>query len=65
VVGLRYLGRAVSFSHRYLPFGERVLYSAGIHVYRRGLANNEKKNRYHYRVQTDEKTAFRAEKAHA
>ena len=64
VRGLRYLGRAVSFTHRYLPFGERVLYGAGVHLYRRELAKNEQKKRYHYRVQTDEKTAYRAEKAH-
>jgi hypothetical protein len=61
--GLRYLGRAFSFAHRHLPFGERVLYSAGLRLYRRELAKNEQKNRYHYRVQTDEKTAYRPERA--
>ncbi len=63
--GLRWLGRAASFTHRYVPFGERVLYGAGVHVYRRELAKNEKKKRYHYRVQTHEKTAYRAEDGHA
>jgi hypothetical protein len=65
VRGLRYLGRAVSFAHRYLPFGERMLYGAGVQLYRRELAKNEKKRSYQYRVQTHEKTAYRAEKAHA
>jgi hypothetical protein len=65
VRGLRYLGRAVSFAHRYVPFGERVLYSAGVRLYRRELARNEKKKRYHYRVQTHEKSAYRAEEASA
>jgi hypothetical protein len=65
VRGLRYLGRAVSFAHRHVPFGERLLYRAGVHVYRRELAKNEAKKRYRYRVQTDEKTAYRAERTHA
>ncbi len=56
VRGLRYLGRAVSLAHR-LPFGERLFYSAGVQVYRRELARNEKKKRYHYRVQTHERAA--------
>ncbi len=63
--GLRYLGRFVSFAHRYMPFGERILYSAGLEVYRRELAKNERKKRYRYRVQTDEKTAYRAEEVRA
>jgi hypothetical protein len=63
--GLRYLGRLASFTHRYVPFGERMLYSAGLEVYRRELAKNERKKRYRYRVQTDEKTAYRAEEARA
>jgi hypothetical protein len=63
--GLRYLGRLASFAHRYLPFGERVLYSAGLEVYRRELAKNERKKRYAYRVQTHEKTAYRAEETHS
>jgi hypothetical protein len=50
VRGLRYLGRAVSFAHDHLPFGERMLYRAGVLVYQRDLAKNRK--RYHYRVQT-------------
>src|SRR5690606_29958590 len=54
---LRLLGRAASFTHRYVPFGERVLYGAGVRLYRRELAKNEQKRRYQYRVQTDEKTA--------
>lgn len=61
--GLRYLGRAASLAHR-LPLGERVLYRAGALVYRRELAKNEREKRYQYRVQTHEKTAFRAEEAH-
>lgn len=61
---LRYLGRAASLAHR-LPFGERVLYRAGVEVYRRELAKNEKKKRYQYRVQMHEKTAYRAEEATA
>lgn len=65
VRSLRALGRAVSFAHRYLPFGERVLYRAGIQIYRRELAKNEHEKRYQYRVQTDENTAYRAEKVSA
>jgi hypothetical protein len=63
VRGLRTLGRVVSFAHRYLPFGERVLYSAGAEMYRRELAKNERKKRYSYRVQTHEKSAYRPEEA--
>jgi hypothetical protein len=63
VRGLRTLGRMVSFAHHYLPFGERMLYSAGAELYRRELAKNERKKRYSYRVQTHEKTAYRAEEA--
>ncbi len=61
--GLRALGRIASFTHRYVPFGERILYNAGRRVYRRELAKNERKKRYRYRVQTHEKTAYRAEEA--
>lgn len=56
VRGLRYLGRAVSLAHR-LPLGERIFYRAGVQVYRRELARNERKKRYHYRVQTHERAA--------
>lgn len=65
VRGLRALGRAVSFAHRYVPLGERVLYRAGVNIYRRELAKNERRKRYHYRVQIDENTASRAEKVTA
>lgn len=65
VRGLRYLGRAASFTHRYLPFGERLMYRAGVEVYRRELARNERKKRYHYRVQIHDRTAPGAEEAHA
>jgi hypothetical protein len=65
VRGLRYLGKAVSFAHRYVPFGERMLYRAGVRIYRRELARAERKRRYQYRVQTDENTSYRAEKVNA
>jgi len=65
VRGLRYLGHAVSFMHRHMPFGERMLYRAGVQVYRRELARNERRKRYRYRVQMHETAAYRAEETRA
>jgi hypothetical protein len=59
---LRTLGRAASIAHR-MPLGERVLYRAGVNVYRRELEKNERRKRYHYRVQTHDKTAYRGHEA--
>jgi hypothetical protein len=65
VRGLRYLGQAASFVHRHMPFGERMFYRAGLQMYRRELAKNERKKKYRYRVQVRETAAHRAQETRA
>lgn len=62
--GLRafsWLGRAASFAHQHVPGGERVLYEVFSAIYRQKLEKNERRKRYGYRVQTDERAAYRPE----
>lgn len=61
---IRGLGRAASLAHR-VPLGERALYDFFAAMYRRQLENNERRKRYGYRVQTDEKAAYRPEATNA
>lgn len=56
----RGLGRAASLAHQ-VPLGERALYEFFSGIYRRQLTRNENRKRYGYRVQTDEKAAYRPE----
>lgn len=55
----RGLGRVFSLIHRHVPGGERLLYAAGAHAFRRELAKNERKRSYAYKVQINEQSAFR------
>lgn len=61
VTALRGLGRAASFAHRYVPRGEQVLYGVFSRMYRAQLQENERRRRFGYRVQTDERAAYRPE----
>lgn len=54
---VRHLGRAASLAQQRLPFGERVFYGTFAAVYRRQLNDNERRKRYRYRVQTNERAA--------
>lgn len=54
----RGLGRLFYWTHRYVPGGERLLYTLGTLAYRRELARNERKRKYDYKVQTNERAAF-------
>jgi hypothetical protein len=62
---MRGLGRAASFAQRHVPFGEQAFYEGFARLYRREFERNERRNRYRYRVQTDERTAHRPEAASA
>lgn len=55
----RRLGRSFHFVHRRVPAGERALYALGARELSRRLAENERRKTLQYRVQINERAAYK------